>query len=79
MQYLNANRSTKTPFRYLKKQILYEYFFENQKMWIFCSYLKTSIFSDFRKKKILKKCFWRYRNDVFVDRFAFKYCIYFNY
>ena len=78
MQYLNVDRSTKTPFQYLKKQILYEYFFENQKMWIFFSYLKTSIISDFRKK-ILKKSFLRYRNDVFVDRFASKYCIYFNY
>ena len=57
MQYLNVDRSTKTPFQYLKKQILYEYFFENQKMWIFFFISQNIDNFRFQKKNLKKKFF----------------------
>ena len=78
MQYLNENRSTKSPFRCLKKHFFMIFFLKSEKIDVLRYEQNIHIFW-FSKKYSYKICFLRYRNGVFVDRFAFKYCICFNY
>ena len=63
----------------ISKNFFLRFFFWNRKLSMFWDTKKNIHIFWFSKKYSYKICFLRYRNGVFVDRFAFKYCICFNY